>query len=176
MAISRLKKEEILASLVESFGSAKSIVFARNKGLSVKASTELRAKFRSENVTFKVAKKTLFKKAAELNNLAEIDLDLLEGAVGVATSSDDEVTPAKIIATFAKKNENLELVAGIIDGKFLGESEIKELSKLPSKEELYAKMLGSMQAPLSGFVGIGNNLIGGLARCLDQIKDQKETA
>lgn len=173
MAISRLKKEEILAELVASFGSAKSIVFARNKGLSVKASTELRGKFREENITFKVAKKTLFKKAASENNLPELDLDLLEGAVGVATSQEDEVTPAKLIATFAKTNENLELVAGIVDGKFLGESEITELSKLPSKEELYGKLLGSMQAPLSGFVGIGNNLIGGLARCLDQIKDQK---
>jgi large subunit ribosomal protein L10 len=176
MAITRLKKEEILKSLVESFGSAKSIVFARNNGLSVKDTKELRSTLRGENITFQVAKKTLFKKAAEANNMTGFELDLLEGAVGVAISSEDEVIPAKMIATFAKKNENVELVAGIVDGKFLGESEIKELSNLPSKEELYAKLLGSMQAPLSGFVGIGNNLISGLVRTLDQVREQKEAA
>ena len=175
MAITRQKKEEILAKLVASFESAKSIVFAKNKGLSVPDTRTLRAALRAENVSFTVAKKTLFKRAAE-SAKCDFDMEVLEGAIGVAISSEDEVTPAKVIATFAKKNENLELIAGIIDGKFLGTDEIKSLSALPSKEELYAKMLGSMQAPLSGFVGIGNNLISGLVRTLDQVREQKETA
>lgn len=173
MAISRLKKEEILANLVENFGTAKSVVFAKNSGLSVSEIKDLRAQLRAENISFTVSKKTLFKKASDANSYEGFDIDALEGAVGAAVSSEDEVLPAKLIATFAKKNENIELVGGIVDGKFVGKDEIVNLSQLPSKEELYAKMLGSMQAPLSGFVGIGNNLIGGLARCLDQVREQK---
>jgi len=76
---------------------------------------------------------------------------------------------------YVKQNEGaFELVAGIVDGEFLGTKEIVNLSKLPSKEELYAQMLGSMQAPLSNFVGIGNNLISGFVRCLDQVAEQKD--
>ena len=176
MAITRQKKEEILSKLVESFGAAKSVVFAKNTGLSVSDTRNLRAALRAENVSFTVAKKTLFKKAADSAKCEGFDMEILEGAIGAAVSSDDEVTPAKLIATFAKKNESLELIAGIVDGKFLGTDEIKSLSALPSKEELYAKMLGSMQAPLSGFVGIGNNLISGLVRTLDQVREQKEAA
>ena len=176
MAISRNKKEETLSSLIESFGSAKSVVFAKNSGLSVKDTRTLRGQLREENVSFTVAKKTLFAKAAGEHSVEGFDITLLTGAVGAAVSADDEVTAAKMIATFAKKNDKIELVAGIVDGKFLNQEEIINLSKLPSKEELYAKMLGSMVAPLSGFVGIGNNLIGGLARCIDQVREQKEAA
>jgi len=174
MAISRSKKEEVLNILIESFGSAKSVIFAKNKGLTVADSSNLRTTLREENVTFVVAKKTLFKKAAETNGVEGFDLSVLDGAVGAAISSEDEVVGAKAIATFAKKNPNLELVAGIVDGEFLGTKEIVSLSKLPSKEELYAQMLGSMQAPLSNFVGIGNNLISGFVRCLDQVAEQKD--
>ncbi len=173
MAITRSKKEEVLKALVESFGSAKSVVFAKNKGLTVADSKDLRSVLREENVTFTVAKKTLFKKAAESIGVDGFDISVLEGPVGAAISFEDEVVGAKAIATFAKKNQNIELVAGIVDGEFLGTKEVVDLSKLPSKEELYAKFLGSMQAPLSNFVGIGNNLISGFVRCLDQIADQK---
>lgn len=176
MAITRQKKEDVLNALIESFAGSKSIVFAKNKGLSVTDMGTLRGALREENITFTVAKKTLFRKAAEQNNVEGFDVTMLEGAVGVAVSSEDEVVGAKTLATFAKKNENIELVAGIVDGKFLNTEEIINLSKLPSKEELYAKMLGSMTAPLSGFVGIGNNLISGLVRTLDQVREQKEAA
>jgi len=173
MAISRSKKEEILNSLTDSFKSAKSIVFAKNKGLTVADSKNLRTVLRENDVNFVVAKKTLFKKAAENTGIAGFDISILDGAVGAAISNKDEVIGAKTIATFNKKNPNIELVAGIIEGEFLGKKEIVNISKLPSKEELYAKMLGSMQAPLSNFVGIGNNLISGFVRCLNQISEKK---
>ena len=176
MAITRSKKEEILDALVASFGTAKSVVFAKNKGLTVSDAKDLRGKLREENISFTVAKKTPFRKAAENNNVEGFDIEVLNGAVGAAISSEDEVIGAKMIATFAKTNPNIELVAGIVDGKFLNTQEITDLSKLPSREELYAKMLGSMQAPLSGFVGVSTNLIAGLARCIDGVREQKENA
>ena len=176
MAITRLRKEETLDKLVASFGSAKSVVFAKNSGLSVADTKQLRSTLREENVTFTVAKKTLFQKAAESANCEGFDLSILEGAIGAAVSSEDEVVAAKMIATFAKKNDKLEIIAGIVDGKFLGTKEIAALSSMPSKEELYAQLLGSMQAPISGFVGISSNLITGLVRTLDQVREQKEEA
>lgn len=176
MALSRSKKEDILQKLVDSFGSAKSVVFAKNTGLSVAEIKELRSELRKENISFTVAKKTLFEKAAEQNSVKGFDITTLEGAIGVAVSPEDEVLGAKLIASFAKKNDKIELVAGIVEGNFLNTAEVGNLSQLPSKEELYAKMLGSMQAPLSGFVGVGNNLIGGLTRCLDQVREQKESS
>lgn len=176
MAITRLRKEETLEKLVASFGSAKSVVFAKNIGLSVADTKSLRSVLREENISFTVAKKTLFQKAAESANCEGFDSSVLEGAIGAAVSSEDEVTAAKMIATFAKKNKKIEIIAGIVDGKFLGTKEIVALSSMPSKDELYAKLLGSMQAPLVGFVGIGHNLISGLVRTLDQVREQKEAA
>lgn len=176
MTISRTKKESILKSLIDSFDGAKSVIFAKNNGLTVEETRGLKSGLRENNVSFRVAKKTLFKIAAEKTGIESFDIKLLDGAVGAAISSGDEVMGAKLLGKYAKDNEKLELVAGIVDGKVLTKNEVINLSLLPSKEELYGKMLGSMQAPLSGFVGISNNLIGGFVRCLDQIKDQKDSA
>ncbi len=176
MAVTKQKKEEVLTSLIESFGRSRSVVFVRNKGLSVKDDRSLRNILRLQSISFKVAKKTLFQKAADENNVENFEKDLLEGAVGAAFCETDEVLAAKLIAEFAKKNEKLELVGGVVDGKFLNQSAVIELSNLPSKKELYAKFMGSLQSPLSGFVGISSNLISGFVRALDQIREQKEVA
>ncbi|MEI7511016.1 MAG: 50S ribosomal protein L10 [Candidatus Peregrinibacteria bacterium] len=176
MAITKQKKEEVLQSLIESFGRSKSVVFIRNKGLSVQDDRSMRGLLRAQSISFKVAKKTLFQIAADENHVEDFEKDLLEGAVGAAFCETDEVLPAKLIAEFAKKNDKLELIGGVVDGKFLNQAAVIELSKLPSKEELYAKFMGSLLAPLTGFVGVSSNLISGFVRALDQVREQKEAA
>lgn len=176
MAVTKQRKEEVLTSLIAQFGRSKSVIFARNLGLTVEDTKTLRTHLRNQAIDFEIAKKTLFQKAAEANNVEGFNKELLDGAVGAAFCETDEVLAAKLIAEFAKKNDKVELVGGVVDGKFLTKSSVLELSLLPSKEELYAKFMGSLQAPLTGFVGVSSNLISGLVRALDQIRKQKESA
>lgn len=172
MAVTRKQKEDILATLVENFKKSKSVVFAANHGLSVNEMSELRTTLRDAGIDFQIAKKTLFMRASAESGI-ELSRELLDGPVGAAFSYEDEVAAAKALAKFAKKHEKLSLVIGVMEGKVLNTAQVIELSALPSKEELLAKFMGSLQAPLSGFVGLGNNLIGGFVRALDQIREQK---
>jgi len=176
MAITRKQKERILADLLEKMKAAKAVFFAKNLGLSVAEAQEMRRKLRSEGNVFKVAKKTLIKKAAHESANVDVPSEALDGAAGAAFSMEDELSALKILANFAKESEKIELTGGIFEGKLMSKDEVIALSKIPSKEELLAKLLGSMQAPLSGFVGVGNQLIGGLARVLDGYREQKESA
>ena len=176
MAITRQKKEEILQALVESFGKSKSIVFAANNGLTVSEISELRKILADNGISFKVAKKNLILLACTENNIEGVTKEMLDGPVGAACSFEDEVAAAKTLATFAKKHKRLVLVSGVMDGKAMSQQQVNALSQLPSKEELLAKFMGSLQAPLSGFVGIGSNLISGFVRALDQVREQKEAA
>lgn len=176
MAITREKKEQILQELTEHFSRAKSIVFAKNLGLSVSEVSALRSVLRKSGIVFKVSKKTLFRKAAESQGISNFSEDALDGAVGAAISFEDELAPAKILLKFLKETKKIELVAGILEGKALTAEAVHELAKLPSKEELIAKFMGSLQAPISGFVGVSSNLLGGFVRALDQVRQQKESA
>lgn len=165
MAISRSKKVEVLDSLVTRFSSARSIVFVKNLGLSVKDTKAIKSTLKKSEVSLSVAKKTLYAIAAEKIGVPNFDLALLEGAVAVAISETDEIAPAKILGQLAKKNKNLELIAAIVDGKMVGKTEVITLSVTPSKEESYAKIMGSALSPLSGFV-----------RILDKLAEQKNAA
>jgi large subunit ribosomal protein L10 len=176
MAITREKKEQILQELTDHFSRAKSVVFAKNLGLSVAEVSALRRVLRENGIVFKVSKKTLFRKAAEAQGIKNFSEDVLDGAVGAAFCFDDEIAPAKILAKFLKDTKKIDLVAGILEGKALTGEEVKDLAKLPSKEELISKFMGSLQAPLSGFVGVSSNLLSGFVRALDQVRQQKESA
>ncbi len=158
MAISRSKKEEVLSSLVSRFSSARSIVFVKNLGLSVKDTREMKNALRKAEVSLSVAKKTLYALAAQNIGVTDFDITLLDGAVAVAVSETDEIAPAKLLGQMAKKNDRLELVGAIMDGKLVGKKEVTILSNTPSKEESYAKIMGSALAPLSGFVRILDQL------------------
>lgn len=158
MAITRSKKEEVLESLVSRFSTARSIVFVKNSGLSVKDTRAMKDTLKKSEVSLSVAKKTLYALAAKQIGITEFDIMLLDGAVAVAISETDEIAPAKLLGQIAKKNDKLELVGAIMDGKLVGKKEVTILSNTPSKEESYAKILGSALAPLSGFVRILDQL------------------
>lgn len=176
MAVTRQQKEEILSGLVDKFGRSKSVVFAKNLGLTVNEISDLRKALRVHGVEFVIAKKTLFQKAAEANGISGFTQETIGGPVGAAFSYQDPIISSKILAKFAKTNEKIEMSIGIMDKKLMSALEVLTLSRLPSREELLAKFLGSLVAPLSGFVGIGRNLLGGFVRALDQVRAQEEIA
>lgn len=170
MAITRQKKEEILKELIDKFGKSKSVVFADYRGLDVSNISDLRNKLRAEDAEAKVAKKTLIGLAAKENKL-DLDKSAMEGPVVATFSYEDPLSGIRILYQFSKKNENLKLLGGVVDGEVVGPDVIQKYAKLPSREELLAKFLGSINAPLSGFVGIGNSLVAGIVRALSAYKD-----
>lgn len=146
-------KQEVVKEIVEKLQKAASCVVVDYKGLTVEEVTELRNKFREVGVDYKVYKNTLVRRAAtEIGSFEKFnDVDLV-GANGFAISFEDAIAPVRVISEFAKKHPNLELKMGYVEGTFYDSQKMEELSKIPSREELIAKLVGSFKAPLSNFV------------------------
>ena len=142
------EKKQIVSSLAEQFKTAVSGVFVDYCGLTVEQDTQLRNKLREAGVEYKVIKNTLTRFAAKEVGFDELD-PILNGPTSLALSMTDEVAPAKVIADFAKDNEQLEIKAGFLDGKVLALDEVTKLAATPNRETLIAKMLGSLNAPIS---------------------------
>ena len=155
MPRNRQQKELILKEAVENISKAKSLVFVGMSGVSVAKLTDLRKQMRKQGVSFSVIKKTLLKKALEQNNL-KADKEVFEdkNIFGMAIGTNDEVTPAKIIYDFGKKemvankNFKLNMSGGFLLGDFLTAQAINNLGKLPSKEQLIAQFVYTIAAPL----------------------------
>lgn len=173
MAITRDQKTEILEELKQKFQNAKGIVFAQYRGLSVENVQALRRGLRESNVDYKVAKKTLIRLAAKDMNY-DIPNEVMEGPIGVAFGYDDEIVAAQKVQEFAKKFESLQVMGGFMGGKAITAEMVKQLASIPSRDVLLAKMMGSMLSPLTGFVGIGNGLVGGFVRVLNAYREQRE--
>lgn len=172
MPKTRQQKEQALTEAAQYARDAKSMVFVGYHGLSVPQLQELRKKLRMERVAFQVIKKTLVQRVlAE----AKIDVDVknLGTGLAVAFALSDEVSAAKVLAEFQKKNEALRLYGGVLESKFIDEAGVRALSKLLSKPELYAKLVGSINAPLSGFVNTLAGTVRGLLNVLNGVKDAK---
>lgn len=172
MAVTREKKEQILADLKEKFKQAKGVVFAQYKGLSVNSAQEMRRGLRASNVGYKVAKKTLVRLAAKDQGL-EIPKETMPGPIGVAFGFDDEIVAAQKMSEFAKKFEGVTLMGGILEGKVVDAALVKQLASIPSRNELIAKFMGSLMAPVQGFVGILHNLPGSFVRVVNAYQEKK---
>jgi len=167
----KLQKKEIVRDMASKAKEAKAVVFSDFKGVKVKDLTQLKKELRKEGVDFKVAKKTLINIAFKEAGI-EIDTRKMEGQVAVSISNQDEVVAAKIIEKFVKTNQNLKILGGILESKFLNVEQVKALAKLPSKEELLGKLVGTIQAPISGFVNICAGNIRGLVQVLKGISEK----
>ena len=154
------EKKQIVADLVEKLKGAATGVFVDYRGLTVAEDTQLRAKLREANVEYKVIKNTLCRFAVNELGMTELD-EILNGPTSLALSVDDPVAPAKILADFAKENENLEIKAGFMEGKVITLDELKALASTPSRETLYAKMLGSLNAPASNLARLLQAIVDG---------------
>ena len=166
------QKKQVVAELTEKVKSAKAIVLADYRGLTVEQDTALRNALRAAGVDYKVVKNTLTSLAMNANGLGELD-GYLKGPTAMAISSTDAVAPAKILAEYAKKFEKLELKAGMVEGNVIDVEGIKALAELPSREVLIAKVLGGFNAPISGFVNVLNANLKGLVVALNAIAEQK---
>ena len=168
----RSQKEIIVKDLADKLKSSRAVVFSDYKGLSVKDMTSLRQELRTQGIDMKVVKKTLINIALKDAGI-EMDVRKLEGQIAVAVSSGDEVMAAKIIAKAAKANDNLNIVGGILGIKALSKEEVEALSKLPGKEELLAKLVGTLNAPVSGFVNVLAGNLRGLVQVLKAVSEAK---
>jgi large subunit ribosomal protein L10 len=173
MAITREKKETLVADLAEKLTSSKSVVFTDYRGLTVEEIDEVRNQLREQGIEFKVIKNTLFKLAAKQAGI-EISEDVTSGhPVAIAFAGDDEVAPAKITYTYTKKNDKFAIIGGIFEGKQISDIMVKSLASLPGREELYAKIVGSLASPLSGMVNVLQGNIRGLVTVLGAYRDTK---
>ena len=168
----KAQKKEIIKDLAQKIESSKGVVFSDFKGLNVKDMTEVRKELRVQGIEMQVLKKTLITLALKDAGI-ELDATKMEGQIAVAASDKDEIAAAKIIAKFAKANENLKIVGGLLGKEVLTKEEVENLAKLPGKEELLAKMVGSLNAPVSGFVNVLAGNLRGLVNTLKAITEKK---
>lgn len=166
-------KQELVTEMHERLTRAKAVFLADFRGMSVGQATTLRNELRGASVEYKVFKNTLLELAAK-GTEAEPLAPYLAGPTAVAISYDDPVSAAKVLSKFAKDPQGkFVLKAGVLSGKLLDVKQIQALADLPSREVLIAKMLGSMQAPATNFVGVLAALPSSLVRALDAIRAQK---
>lgn len=172
MAKTRQEKEKTIQELSEGLKTAKSAVFANFQGLKVGESEELRRQCREQNITYLASKKTLLKRALDAIGL-DVDIKKFDGGVAVVLGKEDEVSAAQTVAKFAKDHKTTSIFGGILEGQLIDETKVKELSILPSKLELYAKLVGTINAPVSGFVNVLAGNMRGLVNVLNSIKETK---
>lgn len=166
------QKKKLVKELAEKLKDSKATVFSDYKGLSVKDMTALRAELREKGVSMQVLKKTLLTIALKDAGV-ELDATKFEGQIAVAVSPNDEVDAAKIIAKMAKANENLKISGGLLGKNILSEEEVQALAKLPSKEELLAKLVGTLKGPLSGLHSVLSGNLRGLVQVLKAVSEKK---
>ncbi len=163
MALTKEKKDTVVAEVAALLQSSKMTVVTRYQGTTVKALQSLRREARDNGTYVKVVKNRLAIKAIQATDvLKDVDTSALQGMLLYAFNADDEVAPAQAIATFAKKNPTLEFVGAITaDGKFLNAAEVSTLASLPSKAQLIGGLINTLNAPLNGVLsGMRGNLHG----------------
>lgn len=173
--MNKQSKEALVAEFAEKLKGVKAAYLADYRGLNVDQTNNLRNKLRDAGVEYRVVKNTLLRLAARDTAVACLD-EHLAGPNAIALVTGDPVAPAKALIEFAKAHNVFELKAGMLDGKLITPADIKALSELPSREELIAKMLGSLNAPATNFVGVLAAVPRSLVQVLAAIKDQKEAA
>ena len=153
-------KQPVVQAIAEDVKDAQAVVLVDYRGLTVAEDTAMRKELREAGVIYKVCKNTMMRRAFEGTEFAGLD-EYLEGPSAIAISKDDATAPARIICKFAKDAKALEVKAGVVEGTVYDANGIAELSKVPSREELLSKLLGSIQSPITN-----------LARVLNQIAEQ----
>ena len=174
MAKTKEQKKKILDDLKDKISKAKSIVFVNFNSLNVAGNEELRKQLRDNNSEYYVAKKTLMDLAFKDSDIKDIDVKKFEGRAAAVFGYGDEVAPAKTVDEFKKSNEGkIEFIGGVLENKFISSDSVSELAKLPSKQELYAKIAGSLNAPISGFVNALAGNLKNLVYVLKAIEEKK---
>lgn len=144
------EKEQVVAEVADKLKNSSCTIVTDYRGLNVAQVTQLRKTLREAGIEFTVLKNTLARRATASAELSELD-EYLTGPTAIAFSKDDVVSPAKILTDFAKKNEHLNVKAGVVEGRVVGYDQIKALADLPSREGLLSMLLSVLQAPVRNF-------------------------
>lgn len=171
----RASKNAIIDALKVKAEDASIAIVTDFKGLTVEEMTELRAKLREAGVHYQVVKNTLAR-IAFTDGRHDVLKDNLKECCGIALGADDPVVAAKVLVQYAKTTKKFEVKHASLDGQLIDASGVTDLSKLPGREELLAKTLGTMNAVPTNFVGLFANILRGCLNALNAIKDQKEAA
>ena len=167
-------KKAVVAEVSAQVANAQSIIVAEYRGLEVGDITELRAMARDAGIYLRVLKNTLARRAVAGTPFEELTSQLVGPLIyGISA---DPVAPAKVLQAFAKENDKLVIKAGVMPNYLMDANAVKALASMPSRDELLAKLLGTMQAPIAKFVQTLNEVPGKFVRTLAAVRDAKETA
>ena len=172
MLLTRTQKEQLVSGMTESMDKSKAIILVNYQGLKNKELETLKKNLREQGIGFQITKNTLFKIALKNAGL-NIEDSLLDQPVAIIWGAEDEVTPSKIAVTFKKEAEKLQIIGGIINKEFSNEETIKQLAALPGREELYAKLVGTLNAPMYRLVNALQGNLRSLVYILEQYKNSK---
>lgn len=165
-------KENKIESIKEKLSKAQVAIVTEYKGLSVDEITTLRRNLQKEDGDYTVTKNTLAKIALKGSNY-EVLADSFKGPIALALGFKDQVSPAKVLTKFINDVKKGEIIAAALDGKLLTAEETKALAKLPSREEIYAKMLGCINSPATGIANATNGVLTQLVRTMAAVRDAK---
>ncbi len=174
MALTREQKEKIVAELKEKIGKQKTMFFVEISGLKVNEMSELRKKLKEEDAELQVVKKTLMEIALEKAEIEDVEPRELKGELAIVFGYKDLVSPAKVIYEFAEENDDLEILGGYFEEEVREKEKVVQFAKLPSRDELLSRLVGSINAPVSNFVNVLQGNIRSFVYALDQIKVNKQ--
>ena len=167
-------KKVMVKEIKKKIDNSELVIFTQYSGLGVSSNEALRGDLRKVNAEYKVYKNTLVKRALS-KDIEGLDSDaILAGPTSFVFSETDPVTPAKIVAKFSKENEALQIKGGLYQNAFITSDKVKELASLPSREELLAKLVYLLNAPISGLVNVLHGNLRKLVYALNAIKDTKK--
>ncbi len=167
------QKKQIVEELSQRLNNSCAGVLVNYKGINVEDDTKLRQELRAANVKYSVVKNTMLTRAIQGTDLEAMS-EVLEDTTALATSEDDHVAAARVLCEFASKNKFFTIKSGFLNGKVIDESEVKALSKLPSKEVLVAQVLAGLNSPITGFASVLSGLQRALVCALSEIAKKQE--
>jgi large subunit ribosomal protein L10 len=174
LSLNLQQKEAVVADVAKAVSGAQAIILAENRGLPVADMTQLRAKARASGVYFKVVKNTLVRRAVADTPFAPL-ADRMSGPLAYGIGA-DPVAVAKVLSDFAKTHEKLVIAGGAMPGQVMSAKDVVALASLPSREELLARLVGTMQAPIAKFVRTLNEVPAKFVRTVAAVRDSRQAA
>ena len=172
MLLKRAEKEQLVKEMTGKISETKAIVLVNYQGLKVKEIQELKKRLREQGIGFQIIKNTLFKIALKDAGIS-VEENLLDQPVAIVWADIDEVAPSKLVVNFGKEAEKLQIIGGFIDQRFVDINIINQLAALPGREELYAKLIGTLNAPMYRLVNALQGNLRSLVYILGQFQKSK---